>query len=73
VAIAVGEGKTNKQAAAAFLSPKTIEFHLAHIYRKLGIRTRIQLAGKMLASPQPATESSAAAMPENRTLEVAPP
>ncbi len=52
VALAVGEGKTNKEAAAAlFLSPKTIEFHLAHIYRKLGIRTRTQLAREMLAGP----------------------
>jgi DNA-binding CsgD family transcriptional regulator len=49
VAIVVGEGKTNKEAAAAlFLSPKTIEFHLAHIYRKLGIHTRTQLSRKML-------------------------
>jgi DNA-binding CsgD family transcriptional regulator len=49
VAIAVGEGKTNKEAAAAlFLSPKTIEFHLDRIYRKLGIHTRTQLARKIL-------------------------
>lgn len=60
VAIAVGEGKTNKEAAAAlFLSPKTIEFHLDHIYRKLGIRTRTQLARKMLAGPQTATSPPA--------------
>ena len=53
VAIAVGEGKTNKEAAAAlFLSPKTIEFHLDHIYRKLGIHTRTQLARKILTGPQ---------------------
>ncbi|HEX6023134.1 MAG TPA: LuxR C-terminal-related transcriptional regulator, partial [Solirubrobacter sp.] len=39
----------NKEAAAAlFVSPKTIEFHLAHIYRKLGVRTRTELA--MLAT-----------------------
>ena len=56
VAIAVGEGKTNKQAAAAlFLSPKTIEFHLGHIYRKLGIHTRTQLARTMLAGPPTVT------------------
>jgi DNA-binding NarL/FixJ family response regulator len=45
VAIIVAEGATNKEAAAAlFLSPKTIEFHLAQIYRKLGIRRRAELA-----------------------------
>ncbi len=60
VAIAVGEGKTNKEAAAAlFLSPKTIEFHLAHIYRKLGIHTRTQLAREMFARSQTATSRAA--------------
>lgn len=56
VAITVAAGNTNKQAAAAlFLSPKTIEFHLAHIYRKLGIHTRTQLACAMLSAPQTVT------------------
>ncbi|MGC5020943.1 ATP-binding protein [Micromonospora sp. DT47] len=46
VALAVANGATNREAAAElFLSPKTIEFHLMHIYRKLGVRTRSQLAG----------------------------
>ena len=45
VALVVAGGATNRAAAAAlFLSPKTIEFHLAHIYRKLGVRTRTELA-----------------------------
>jgi DNA-binding CsgD family transcriptional regulator len=44
VALQVGEGKTNKEAAAAlFLSPKTIEFHLASVYRKLDVRSRHEL------------------------------
>jgi ATP/maltotriose-dependent transcriptional regulator MalT len=45
VARIVAGGASNREAAAAlFLSPKTIEFHLAHIYRKLGVRTRTDLA-----------------------------
>jgi DNA-binding NarL/FixJ family response regulator len=45
VAIIVAGGASNREAAAAlFLSPKTIEFHLASIYRKLGVRSRTQLA-----------------------------
>lgn len=46
VAVIVANGASNREAAAAlFLSPKTIEFHLGHIYRKLGVRTRTELAG----------------------------
>jgi DNA-binding CsgD family transcriptional regulator len=46
VALIVASGASNREAAAAlFLSPKTIEFHLAHIYRKLGVRSRTELAG----------------------------
>ena len=44
VALPVAEGKTNKQAAAElFLSPKTVEFHLASVYRKLGVSSRREL------------------------------
>ena len=38
-AIAGGEA-----AAALFLSPKTIEYHLRHVYLKLGIHSREELA-----------------------------
>ncbi len=45
VAIAVAAGATNKQVATKmFLSPKTIEFHLGRVYRKLGIHSRTELA-----------------------------
>jgi DNA-binding CsgD family transcriptional regulator len=59
VAVAVAEGASNKEAAAAlFLSPKTIEFHLGQIYRKLGIRSRTQLARMMLAGTEGAGPAS---------------
>jgi DNA-binding CsgD family transcriptional regulator len=46
VARIIAGGASNREAAAAlFLSPKTIEFHLARVYRKLGVRTRTELAG----------------------------
>lgn len=39
------KGWTNKSIAAAFdISEKTVEFHLSHIYTKIGARTRM-LAG----------------------------
>jgi DNA-binding CsgD family transcriptional regulator len=45
VARAVAAGATNKEVAAElFLSPKTIEFHLGRVYRKLEINSRTQLA-----------------------------
>jgi DNA-binding CsgD family transcriptional regulator len=45
VALAVGRGASNREVAAElFLSPKTIEFHLGRVYRKLGIHSRSELA-----------------------------
>jgi len=48
VARLVADGLSNREAAAQlYLSPKTIEYHLAHIFAKLGIRTRYQLAARI--------------------------
>src|SRR5262249_2883516 len=45
VALAVAEGRTNQEAAETlYLSVKTIDFHLQNIYRKLGLRSRTELA-----------------------------
>ncbi|MCX4673175.1 LuxR C-terminal-related transcriptional regulator [Streptomyces sp. NBC_01381] len=45
IAALVAGGATNKETAAAlFLSPKTVEFHLGNVYRKLGVRSRSELA-----------------------------
>jgi DNA-binding CsgD family transcriptional regulator len=50
VARIVATGVTNKEAAAAlFLTPKTIEFHLGKIYRKLDVRSRTALARRLAA------------------------
>lgn len=44
----VAEGRTNREVAAAlFLSTKTIEFHLRNVFRKLGIRSRSELARRL--------------------------
>ena len=48
VAEAVASGLTNRHAAAALIiSVKTVDFHLQQIYRKLGIRSRTELAVRM--------------------------
>ena len=40
----VATGRSNRQAAAElYVSVKTVEFHLGHIFGKLGIRSRKEL------------------------------
>ena len=52
VAALVAEGKTNREVAAAlFLSERTVEGHLSHVFGKLGIRHRTELP-RALASRQ---------------------
>ncbi len=44
IARLLADGKTTRDAAAAvFISPKTVEYHLRHIYNKLGIHSRDEL------------------------------
>lgn len=48
IARLLGEGRTTREAAGAlFLSPKTVEYHLRHVYTKLGIRSRAELAERL--------------------------
>ena len=37
-------------AACVFVSRKTVEANLSHVYRKLGLRSRIELAGRLAPS-----------------------
>lgn len=48
IALLLADGSTTREAAAAlFLSPKTIEFHLRSVYRKLDINSRDELAAHL--------------------------
>jgi DNA-binding CsgD family transcriptional regulator/tetratricopeptide (TPR) repeat protein len=41
----VGAGQTSREVASAlFLSVRTVDSHLGHVYRKLGLRSRTELA-----------------------------
>jgi DNA-binding CsgD family transcriptional regulator len=52
VAVAAADGLTNKEIAARlFLSPKTVEFHLTRVYRKLAVRSRAELVGVLQKAP----------------------
>jgi DNA-binding CsgD family transcriptional regulator len=55
IATMLAGGRTTRETAAAmFLSPKTVEYHLRHVYTKLGIASRAELS-QHLASEPPST------------------
>lgn len=48
IAVLIVEGRTTREAAAAlFLSPKTVEYHLRHVYTKFAITSRAELAERL--------------------------
>ena len=52
VAELVAEGRTNREVAAALvLGERTVETHLTHIYAKLGVRSRTELARTLHDAP----------------------
>jgi DNA-binding CsgD family transcriptional regulator len=60
VADLVASGLTNRQAAAQlFLSRHTVDAHLRHIYRKLDIRSRTELARLVAERPEERLSASA--------------
>jgi DNA-binding CsgD family transcriptional regulator len=57
IALLLAGGRTTREAAATlFLSPKTIEYHLRHVYQKLDIHSREELAAALPARPADAGE-----------------
>lgn len=51
VAALVAEGKTNREVASAlFLGERTVASHLTHIYAKIGVRSRTELARRLRAN-----------------------
>ena len=67
VAAMLADGATTRQAAAAlYVSPKTVEYHLRHVYMKLGVNSRAALADA-LAQSSDASSSAARAAPVSST------
>lgn len=59
VADVVAQGLTNKEAAERlFMSVKTVESNLRRVYRKLGVRSRTELAGRHRPTIPPGRTSS---------------
>jgi DNA-binding CsgD family transcriptional regulator len=53
VAALAAEGLTNKEIAGAlFMSVHTVEWHLTHVFRKLGLRSRAELAHRLLTAEE---------------------
>jgi ATP/maltotriose-dependent transcriptional regulator MalT len=50
IAESVAAGRTNREVGAAlFISHRTVETHLKHMFRKLGVRNRVELARTVAA------------------------
>lgn len=64
VAEHVARGLTNREAATLlFLSPHTVDYHLRHVFQKLELRSRVELAALLARSARPS-----AGEPTPRTL-----
>jgi DNA-binding CsgD family transcriptional regulator len=58
VARLVSTGRSNREVAAElYVSVKAVEYHLGHVFDKIGIRSRRDLAGR-LAAPAPETAAA---------------
>jgi DNA-binding CsgD family transcriptional regulator len=57
VAALVARGHTNREVAMAmFVTENTVQTHLRHIFQKLGVRSRTELAARLLAASPTALE-----------------
>ncbi len=59
---------TREIAEALFLSPRTVEAHVAAILRKFGIRSRTALVAAMLESPVGPIDADRTAFPRDRRI-----
>jgi DNA-binding CsgD family transcriptional regulator len=52
IAALVTQGRTNRQVAAAlFVTENTVQTHIRHIFQKLSVKSRTELAARLLSGP----------------------
>jgi DNA-binding NarL/FixJ family response regulator len=52
VAALVAQGRTNREIASAmFVTENTVQTHVRHVFQKLGVRSRTELAIQFLSEP----------------------
>ena len=62
IATLVAQGLTNREIASAmFITGNTVQTHVRHIFQKLGVRSRTELAAQLLS--RPASAAAAARIP----------
>jgi DNA-binding CsgD family transcriptional regulator len=68
IAALVAQGQTNREVASAmFVTENTVQSHVRHIFQKLGVRSRTELAAQLLsASPSTTTAVRDPMRPEQR-------
>jgi len=63
VADLIAQGRSNREVARAmFVTENTVQTHARHIFQKLGVRSRTELAARLLAtssSTRPASRAAA--------------
>ena len=69
IAEMAASGMTNREIAQAlFVTPKTVEMHLHHAFRKLGISSRALLSGALVERAEVDAETSLTAAPDTRPV-----
>lgn len=69
IATLIAQGLTNREIASAmFITGNTVQTHVRHIFQKLGVRSRTELAAQLLSSPASAAAAAGSVRGITKTL-----